>query len=177
MNRFLSKRSLYSIIGLAICLGIIYYTAYTILVQPMQVALTSTNKSLALFEAQVEKLESQPNDKVRTDEKGIEATIPGSEQPNKILLSIEKFALNAKVNVNSIKTEKLDDRTDSKKMPEGIKENSYTLEGTATSLENANAFLSLLKKSNRLFLIDKLTVNKNSNAVSFIVTFTGFHDN
>lgn len=170
MNRLLSKRTLYSMSGLVICLAIIYFIAYSTLIQPLQAELTSTNKSVALFEAQVDKLGSQPSSKEERDQKSVTEMIPSSEQPDEVLISIEKFASSAGIAVNSIKSGDL-----STNLPEGIKGNSYTLEGTTTNLENANTFLTSLKKGNRLFLIDKLTVNKTANEVSFTVTFTGFH--
>lgn len=173
MNKLFSKRTVYSVIGLIIGVAIVYFISYSTLIKPMKAELASTNENVALFEAHV----NNGSPPINQDQsiKNATESIPTSEQPDKVLLSIGDFASKANVTINLIESGDVDDSTASTNSPEGIEKVRYTLEATATTLENANTFLSSLKNSERLFIVDNLTVNKTENDISLIVTFTAFH--
>ena len=173
MNKSISKRTLISIIGLILSIAIIYFISYSNVIKPIQAELASTNKNVALFETQMNKLGKVQSGGDGVDEK-VTTSIPGSAQPDKVLLSIGKLASRADVIVNLIESGNVEN-TESAKLPDGIKKNNYMLEGTATGLENVHAFLTSLKKSDRLIVINKLTVNKIEKDVSFMITFSTFH--
>lgn len=174
MTSLFSKRSLYSFIGLIMSAAIIYLVAHSTIIKPRQAELESMNKSVGLFEKQVNKVNDQPNNELQSNE-NVTESIPGSPQPGDVLLQIEEFATKSNSTVNLIESVMVEENTEYEVLPEGIEQTGYTIEITATSLEDANTFLTSFKKSKRLFSANNLSVNKIENGVSLIVTIIVYY--
>ncbi|ASK62970.1 hypothetical protein CFK37_12865 [Virgibacillus phasianinus] len=173
MSKPLSKRTLYCVISVVISALVIYLITYNLVIQPLKMELASTKNSTAMFEAQLDKLASQANNKSDSISHTL-AFIPNREQPDQLLLEMEQFASSSNVAVHLLELAAVEN-TKTTNLPEGIGKKSYTFEATTKKLEHANAFLSLLKNNKRLLTVDKIAINKSEKMVSFTVTFSVFH--
>ncbi|WP_430784810.1 hypothetical protein VBD025_09450 [Virgibacillus flavescens] len=170
MNKYLSKRRILGITAVVCTTIIIYLVAYSLVLKPMKSELTSTNKTIELFQSQVNKTTSSTN--LSEDSGNAMDLIPSQPKPESVLLQLEKFASQSNTTIDSLESVPLDEET---KTDEGPIEKHYSLDATAASLEDVNKFLESFKNSNRMFIVDELTVTKEKESILINVAFAVYH--
>ena len=171
MNKYVSKRLILAIAGVLSAVIIIYLFAYFVVLKPMKTELNSTNKTIELFESQVSKATTTPNEATNNSDVIINL-IPSQPEPEDVLLELENFASTSNTTLNLLESVPLDEET---KTEEGTVKKLYLIEATAATLEDANRFLNSFKNSERLFIVDQLIVTKTEQAISIIVNFAVYH--
>lgn len=175
MNDFLSKRTILIVTSIFIVSISIYFISYFIVVKPMKDELAITNETIEMYQEQIDIMKNQSTDQIN-NKRTVLASIPSTLQPDEILLQIEELTSNSSIKVNYLETINIEKTPNPSELPEGIEKTTFIMEAAASSLKDANTFLTAFKNSNRLFVIDKLTISKTEdNNFSLIITFSAFH--
>lgn len=177
MIRHWNKRYVLLISGIFISVLLIYGISYLYIIKPMEAEADILTSEAAMYEKQYEKITNQSGEAVDNQElASVGLLVPDQKSPDDVLLNLQKLAGSSNVTIDYIQSIILDKSLQEEEgSSAALNQSVYFLEASANSLNDVNAFLEKILKSDRLMIIETVDVQTDGEQVYLTITFTAFY--
>jgi predicted membrane protein len=177
MNKW-AKTHTYLLIGVVLAIVAIYISCFFMIIRPLQTEMNSVEQQLDMFEKRYETITNQSEqEELDEDLANVILKVPSEESPDNVLSNLQVLASNANVQITSISSAGSEMGTDTNEDEEAVKVNRtrYSLEIQGDSLDVVNEFLDSVLESERLMVMDTMSISQDEQSVTVSLTMTTFY--
>ncbi|RKQ29892.1 hypothetical protein [Oceanobacillus halophilus] len=171
-----SKKLTYLLIGVILSILIIYGISYLSIIKPLQAEKSAINQQVSMYEKQLDSVSNQTTESLDDDLIEVAEKVPKQPYPDEVIRDIRQISSSTNVVIDYLASSESSGPGDGEEEESSsILEKSYTLDATATNVEDLNDFMNQLITQERLMTIDTISLQQAENDVFLTISFTTFY--
>jgi hypothetical protein len=171
-----TRQHTYIVIGVVLSSIVIYAICFFTIIKPLQIEENAVEQQLDMFERRYETITNQSKkEEIDEDLADVMVKVPMDKSPDNVLANLQTLAADADVEITSISSSSNEMDTENKEEESQVNRAIYSLEVVGDNIDVVNVFLDSVLESDRLMVIDTLSLFQDDQSVSVSLTITTFY--
>ncbi|RYG74905.1 hypothetical protein EU245_01620 [Lentibacillus lipolyticus] len=154
---------------------LLYGVAYWLIISPLKEERQALGQQVSMYEQQYNRLQKQEDDSLKGRLDAISKSIPDQKRPAEMVKNLQSMAETANVAITHISSQDTNQQSlIEDDVDDVVLAYTYALDVHAKSIADLNQFLTALRDSRRLLVLNTLSVRQTRDDVHLSLTFRTF---